>query len=86
MLDIVQNSKWIFSKGLSALVIVGQNKEECYDPQMEAIIMLIPKLTWWILFEGDCFNWKKRAEKYNKTRIGKKILMGNYGMLMQGKH
>lgn len=48
--------------------------------------MLIPKLTWWILFEGDFFNWKKRAEKCNKTTMKKKSLMDNYGMPMQWKH
>lgn len=37
-----------------------QNKEKGYDPKMKAIIMLIPKLTWLILFEGDFFNWKEQ--------------------------
>lgn len=35
----------MFSKGLSVLVIGGQNKEKGYDPQTEPRIMLIPKLT-----------------------------------------
>lgn len=67
MLDIVQNSKWIFSKELSALVVDEQNKGKGYDSQVEAIIVLIPKLIWWILFQGDCFKWKKRAENTIRT-------------------
>lgn len=86
MLGIVQNSKWIFSKGLSALATDGQNNGKGYDSQVEAIIVLIPKLTWWILFEGDCFKWKKREEKHDKNIMGKKYFIGNYGILMQWKH